>query len=395
VRRVLFCLLILLAGDRTLAALDAKQEELKAIQNRIERLKEELEQSASDRTEAADSLRHSERRISEVNRSLRELRQKQDGLLNDLSRLGGQAQSVQSAAREQEAFLARLLRQRYGQRGDDATRLMLSGRNPSDIQRRMAYFAYIGRARAELIQSRRATLEQLDHLRRDTEARKQDLSSIAREREAQRSALEKERAVRQGMLDKLSERIREQRREIGNLRRDEQRLGQLVEKLRVLAESRKVKKTPAPKPGEKVKTVVDASIAGIDFRKLKGKLGFPVAGEIVARFGQARDSGGPAWKGLFIRARPGQDVRAVATGEVVFADWLRGFGNLLILDHGGGYLSLYSNNESLYKQAGNRVRAGDAVASVGNTGGQEESGLYFELRHLGKPFDPMTWVSGR
>jgi C-terminal peptidase prc len=95
---------------------------------------------------------------------------------------------------------------------------------------------------------------------------------------------------------------------------------------------------------------------------------------------------------LFIRARSGQEVRSVATGEVVFSDWLRGFGNLLIVDHGGGYLSLYSNNESLYKQAGTRVRAGDAVASVGNTGGQEEPGLYFELRHLGKPFDPMTWV---
>jgi septal ring factor EnvC (AmiA/AmiB activator) len=395
VGRVFLSLLLLLAAGRVDAALDAKQEELKAIQSRIERLKEELEQSASDRSEAADSLRTSERRISEVNRSLRELRLKQDSLLSDLTRLGGQARTVESAAREQETHLARLLRERYSQRGNDATRLLLSGRDPGEIQRRMTYFTYIGRARTELIQSRRTTLEQLDQLRQETEARKQDLSNVAREREAQRSALEKQRVVRQGMLEKLSNRIREQRREIGNLRRDEQRLGDLIEKLRVLAESRKSKKAPVAKPGEKVKTVVDASIAGIDFRQLKGKLGFPVAGEIIARFGQARESGAPAWKGLFIRARSGQDVRAVATGEVVFADWLRGFGNLLILDHGGGYLSLYSNNESLYKQPGNRVRAGDAVASVGNTGGQEETGLYFELRHLGKPFDPMTWVSGR
>ena len=395
------CWLLLFLSWPVAAALDDKQDELQSIQRKIERLKEELEQSSEDRSETADSLKHSERRISEVNRGLRELRQKQSQLLAELTRLGGAARSTESEAREQETRLAELLRQRYSQRGDDGTRLLLSGRNPAEIHRRIAYFAYIGRARTALIERHRATLNQLDSLRRDTEARKQDLSSVAREREAQRVALEKEKNVRQGMLDKLSERIRNQRKEIGSLQRDEKRLGNLIEKLRTLAEARKSKK-PAqaktderPKAGEKVKSVADASLAGLEFTKLRGKLAFPVAGEIIARYGQSRDSGGPAWKGLFIRARNGQEVRSVASGEVVFSDWLRGFGNLLIVDHGGGYLSLYSNNESLYKQAGTRVRAGDAVASVGNTGGQEESGLYFELRHLGKPFDPMTWVSAR
>lgn len=399
-RRYLCCLLLLCSGPAP-AALDDKQDELKTIQQKIERLKEELEQSAEDRSETADSLKKSERRISEVNRGLRELRQKQEQLLDELSRLGGAARSAESEARAQEAQLAELLRQRYGQRGDDGARLLLSGKDPAEVQRRIAYFAYIGRARSALIEQHRATLNQLDALRRDTVARKLDLSSVAREREEQRIALEKEKSVRQGMLDKLSERIRSQRKEIGTLQRDEKRLGNLIEKLRTLAEAKKSKKpTPAkpgekPKTGEKVKKVVDASLDGIHFAKLRGKLAFPVAGEIIARYGQARSSGGPAWKGLFIRARSGQEVRSVATGEVVFSDWLRGFGNLLIIDHGGGYLSLYSNNESLYKQAGTRVRAGDAVASVGNTGGQEEPGLYFELRHLGKPFDPMTWVSAR
>jgi septal ring factor EnvC (AmiA/AmiB activator) len=378
------------------AALDSKQDELKSIQQRIERLKEELEQSAEDRSEAADSLKHSERRISEVNRGLRDLRQKQDALLAELERLSGEARATEGEARAQEARLAELLRQRFRQRGDDGARLFLSGKNLAEIQRRIKYFTYIGRARAALIETHRHNLEQLDALRRDTEARKHDLSNVAREREAQRQALEKEKSVRQGMLDKLSQRISQQRKEIGSLQRDEQRLGKLIDKLRNLAEARKSKQaTVAPKPGEKVRKVADASLAGLDFSRLKGKLAFPVAGEIVARFGEARPSGGPAWKGLFIRSRQGQEVRAVATGDVVFSDWLRGFGNLLIVDHGGGYLSLYSNNESLYKQAGTRVRAGDAVASVGNTGGQDEPGLYFELRHQGRPFDPMNWVSAR
>jgi septal ring factor EnvC (AmiA/AmiB activator) len=388
--RLLLCVACLPAW----AAPDSKQEELKAIQARIERLKEELEQSAEDRSEAADSLRHSERRISEVNRNLRDLRRRQDELQVELARLGGEAKLTEAEARDHQARLAELLRQRYRQGGEPMARLLLSGESLADSQRRLAYYAYIGRARATLIAAHRDTLDKLARLRQDTESRKRDLSDVTRQQEAQRGALEKERSARQGMLVKLSERIRQQRKEIGALQRDEQRLGKLIERLRALSEARKAKPAPSPaKPGEKVKRVADASLAGIDFAKLKGKLAFPVAGEIIARFGDGRPGGGPAWKGLYIRARQGLEVRAVASGDVVFSDWLRGFGNLIILDHGGGYLSLYSNNESLYKQAGTRVRAGDAVASIGNTGGQDEPGLYFELRHQGKPFDPITWVA--
>jgi septal ring factor EnvC (AmiA/AmiB activator) len=127
------------------------------------------------------------------------------------------------------------------------------------------------------------------------------------------------------------------------------------------------------------------------FASLRGRLGAPVAGKIVARFGAKRGDG-PAWRGMFIKAPEGTDVRAIAGGRVVFADWLRGFGNLIIIDHGGEYLSIYGNNQSLLKQAGAAVKAGEVIASAGNTGGNEESGLYFELRHLGKAFDPAGWV---
>jgi len=127
------------------------------------------------------------------------------------------------------------------------------------------------------------------------------------------------------------------------------------------------------------------------FVALKGHLRLPVKGTVSNRFGTPRQEGSN-WKGLFIRSQTGGEVKAVAGGRVVFAEWMRGFGNLLIVDHGDGYLSLYSNNESLYKQPGEPVRAGDVVAAVGATGGQDETGLYFELRHQGKPFDPLVWV---
>ena len=119
----------------------------------------------------------------------------------------------------------------------------------------------------------------------------------------------------------------------------------------------------------------------------------PVKGVVSNKFGSARPDSTVLWKGLFLRAAANQPVKAVAAGRVVFADWLRGFGNLLILDHGKGYMSLYGNNETLYKQVGDVLRGGDTIAAVGNSGGNEESGLYFELRHEGQPMDPMKWIS--
>ena len=136
----------------------------------------------------------------------------------------------------------------------------------------------------------------------------------------------------------------------------------------------------------------DNSLSGLEFKKLKGKLRLPVIGELITKFGTKRSNGGPRWKGLFIKAKEGRAVKAIAKGEVVFADWLGGFGNLLILDHGDGYMSLYANNASLLRQVGEIAMAGDTIASVGNSGGNANSGLYFELRYKGKPFNPKPWV---
>ena len=139
----------------------------------------------------------------------------------------------------------------------------------------------------------------------------------------------------------------------------------------------------------------DTSGDGNPFSELKGRLNLPVRGELRNRFGSPREDSGLSWKGLFIAAPAGQDVKAIAAGRIVFADWLRGFGNLLIIDHGDGYMSLYGNNESLYKQVGEASRGGETVAAVGNSGGNMDSGLYFEIRYQGKAFDPLGWVNLR
>jgi len=400
--RIFYALLLFcLAVSTQVTADSGKQDELKDLRTRIQALQAELEQTHEDQSEVTDALKESERSISDTNRGLRNLESRQRKLAQTLKQLASDTETTEAEISSQQIHLAELLREHYVQGGNDALKLMLNGQNPGEVARNIEYYAYIGRARAELIRQHRASLDQLRVLQENTLEQNNALSLIKQERVEQKKTLEAEKQARQQVLYKLSAQIRLQRKEINTLVRDEKRLTRLIEKLaRLAAENAKAAKIVKPKPhasdtakpGQIVKEVVDASLAGLNFSRLKGRLALPVAGEILNKFGQNREGGGPAWKGLFIRARQGHEVRSVGSGKVAFADWLRGFGNLLIIDHGTGYLSLYSNNESLYKQPGDSVRAGDVVATVGSTGGQDEPGLYFELRHQGNPFDPMSWV---
>ena len=190
-------------------------------------------------------------------------------------------------------------------------------------------------------------------------------------------------------LKRIAGEVAKGKREIDRLKKDEARLTRLVEELaRALA----AKPAGPPAKGKTIDQVADASLSAKSFVTLKGRLKLPVRGELMSRFGAAREEGA-TWKGLFIRAETGEPVRAVADGRVVYADWLRGFGNLLILDHGRRYMSLYAYNDGLLRQVGDTVRSGDTIASVGQSGGAGESGLYFELRHDGRAFDPLQWVA--
>ncbi|PWF48574.1 murein hydrolase activator EnvC family protein, partial [Massilia glaciei] len=152
---------------------------------------------------------------------------------------------------------------------------------------------------------------------------------------------------------------------------------------------------PAPEPAAPEPARADVSLGPAApegaFASLRGRLRVPLAGKLGAKFGAKRGSG-PSWKGVFIKADEGSDVKAVAAGRVVFARWMRGFGNLIIVDHGSQYMSIYGNNQALLRREGDAVKGGDPIASAGDTGGNEESGLYFELRHNGKAFDPVGWI---
>jgi septal ring factor EnvC (AmiA/AmiB activator) len=397
------CLALAAAGAKEKAAPAAPtEEELRQLRERIERLQKDLARTEESRGEAADALKASEKAVSEANRALFELASARRALEGDLEQLSRQGASVRAGIAAQQALAEKLLRLQYEGGGADRLRLLLEGRDLADVSRQLAYYGYIQRERAQALARLKEGADEIAALESAARDKRAALAEneAAQARETKR--LEKERAERANVHQRLAGEVSKGRREIGKLKRDEQRLTRLVEEIARELAAREARK-PKPRPPEKgaaprkrgtpVEEVPDASLPATSFASLRGKLRLPVRGELMNRYGSPREEGGATWRGLFIRATSGETVRAVAEGQVVYADWLRGFGNLLILDHGGGYMSLYGYNEGLLRQVGDAVKGGDAVAQVGASGGAEESGLYFELRHEGRPFDPLRWVA--
>ena len=383
--RVLLIAATLCAAGAATAATAPPKEELSQLRGRIEAMQKRLAAAEGVRSEAADGLRDSERAISESNRSLRDLAAKQRAIQARLIDLQQQETRAGNDIESQQRLLARQLYQQYIGNQPDAVKLLLNREDPNRIARDLHYLTYLARMRAEQIRSLRASIRQLDNLEAETKQQSEALAAVQTEQQAQREKIEHEKQTRRDVLQKVARQIESQRHEISKLKRDEQRLARLVEQI-----SQMIARSRAETPRND--RLPDSSTDGSAFAELKGKLSLPVRGELKGRFGRPRADGGLSWKGVFIASQPNQEVRAIAAGRVVFADWLRGFGNLLIIDHGGGYMSLYGNNESLFKQVGQATRGGETIAAVGNSGGNTDYGLYFEMRHQGKAFDPLSWV---
>jgi septal ring factor EnvC (AmiA/AmiB activator) len=369
----------------------AGEQELRELRARIGKLQKDLAAAEESRGEAAEELKQSGKAMSEAHRALFELAQRRKALEAELAGIAAKDREVRAGVAEQEALAGKLLRLQYQQGAADRLRLLLEGRDAATVARQIQYYGYVQRGRADLIVELRRKSEQLAALENDARARRDELAQNESEQAVETRRLEKERAERAAVVAKLAGEIARGRREIGRLKRDEARLTRLVEEI-----ARALAAKPAEKPGARGRTVdrvADASVSAKPFASLRGKLRLPVRGELMNRYGGAREESDGTWKGLFIRAITGEMVHAIADGRVVYADWLRGFGNLLILDHGAGFMSLYAYNEGLLRQVGETVRGGDPVAQVGASGGHPESGLYFELRRNGTPFDPMKWVA--
>ncbi len=311
---------------------------------------------------------------------------------------------------DQQQKLSQQLNQQYLHGNQTYTQLILQSKDPNTIARDAKYYSYIAKARSELIEKMQGNLHKIQSLNEETAEKLQEVEQLKAKQMAEKKALELQKQEKAKIVKSLSQKIAMQRNEISRLKRDEKNLSSLVERLAKLAAKPKAKK-PALASSRKNQTkqthdnesntiakneqLPEESASGISFPSLKGKLRLPVRGELINRFGSSRADTGVNWKGLFIKAPEGNEVKSIASGRVVFADWMRGFGNLIIVDHGDGYMSLYGNNQALLKGVGEIVNSGDTIASVGNSGGNETNGLYYELRKNSVPLDPLSWSSLR
>lgn len=379
-----------------------KQADLRELRTKIEELRKEISSAEGSRTEIADQLKDSERSISQLQRELRELGQEQGGLQASLRELGQQSRQLEAELAQQQSRLERLLHTQYLRGSPGSLQLLLNGDDPSQLARDMHYFGAIARARSQLLAEIEATLQRKQTLAANTRERAAALAAVEEKQKERHGKLLTQREQKKVTLSRISQQIATQKKEIGSLQRDERRMAQLIDRLskliaeraRAAREAARVRKPEAPAarsaPGLENEKLPQA--ASGSFARLRGNLRLPVKGTVTNRFGAPRQEGS-AWKGLFIRSGAGSEVKAIAAGHVVFAEWMRGFGNLLIVDHGDAYLSIYGNNDALLKNVGDAIRGGDTIATVGNSGGNPETGLYFEIRHQGQPVDPLKWAS--
>lgn len=413
-------LLGLLAANVSMAAkqADAVKADLKDVHKKIESLKKELDASTDAHKDAADALKASETAISQAQKKLHEINLKQKQNTAALTQLKQQSLRVSDALAQQQQQLSQLLYQQYVHGNQSYTQLMLENKDPSSVARDLKYFAYIAKARGELIADMQGNLTKIQTLNDTTATKLAEVAALKAKQEAERKALLQQKQEKAKIVKSLSQKITAQRNEISKLKRDEKNLSSLVTKLAKIAAAQKKKRlaqqqakakasqsvASSKKPAEKQpdnqvvaknETLPDNDVDGIRFASLRGKLRLPVRGEVSNRFGAVRADTGVSWKGLFIKAKEGNEVKSIASGQVVFADWMRGFGNLIIVDHGSGYMSLYGNNQALLKSVGENVSGGDTIAAVGNSGGNESHGLYYELRKNSVPFDPLSWSSLR
>jgi len=395
----------LLVAFLLLAALPVKgatrEEDLAALRARIESLRTELEGREGDRREAREALRASEVAISAASRELLAREAEAVQARAAIGQLAARRSAQERALESQQGALGRLLASRVlsggahastGGGAPDFVRVALSGEDLSDAARNLHYLTYVSQAAARMIQAHRSGLAELAALKESSEGKARELAAIEAGSRAEREQLLKDRRERRRVLERIALEVRDAKKRMQTLVADEGRLARLVEEIGKLLQTRpgagyrqvpsridKVPEAPAGAPAS-------------PFSALKGRLRLPVRGELTGRFGTQHAGATASAKGVFIRTADGEQVRSVAPGRVVYADWMRGFGNLLIVDHGEGFLSVYGNNESLLKQTGDAVGPGEILAVSGQSGGNEETGLYFELRHLGKPFDPIGWV---
>ncbi len=369
-QRVVLILLFLFV-DAALA--QDKQKELQQLRSQMQEIQSDLGQQQKQRWVQQQGLMAAEKKIGRQSRELKKLERK---LAEQKQRI--RASKIQQGLNRnslvsQRHTMEQQIRAAYAIGRQDRLKLLLNQQDPAVAGRIMVYHDYFNRSRVHLLDLIQDTLDKLQHAEKEMTTEQKRMSGLQARKQQERRALERSRGKRKQLIAQLNRKISSGGDRLKELKEDEKRLQNLLLQIqeKALQQSRiNARKRP--------------------FKSRKGKMNWPARGKFKARFG-TKKRGGLKWDGVLISAAEGADVKAVYHGKVVFADWLRGFGLMLILDHGDGYMTLYGHNQSLAKQSGDLVSTNEVVAVLGDSGGQTEPGVYFAMRHKGKPVNPSKW----
>jgi septal ring factor EnvC (AmiA/AmiB activator) len=353
-----------------------KERELEQVRDKISDLKKSMDKSASDRDRLTAELQEAEVEISEKRIRLKELERERDFSARRKTELDGQLAKREAELDEESGELADQVRAAYMSGSQERIKLLLNQRDPATIGRLMAYYGYLNEYRSENIEVVTAAIRELAKLRSEVAAEEARIGEIAKTRYDELTKLGRAQDKRQLLLVRLKEKISGEGREVERLAAQEKDLSKLIAELTSILSDYPIS-SEAP------------------FTSHKGRLTWPVAGTLVHDFGQPRAAGQLEWNGVVLAAPRGREVRSVYHGRIEFADWLAGMGLLVIINHGEGYMTLYGYNETILKNAGDWVAPGDVIATIGDSGGQAQPGLYFEIRKGTRPVNPRQWISRR
>lgn len=355
----------------TFAAENAKQQKVDQLKTDIKSLESQLQGFQKEEGDLSGQLRKMEQDAAELYQQLSAVKRKSVDSEVRLGNLKGEQFRLKKDSLVQQSVLAKQLDSAYRMGHQDQIKVLLNQQDPNLVSRMMRYYEYLNESRIEAIKEYQATLQELEQVKRNIQNTQNQLAAQQKDLQTKAEQLSDSRRQREQLLVALTDKIANTD---VRLTKDRQRL-QLLVKL--------VKETLDKN---------DLNWQSKDFRQLKGSLYWPTAGKVVSQFG-SKSHQGISSEGIVISASAGRNVRAVHHGRVVFSDWLRGYGLLIIIDHGSGYMSLYGHNQILSKTVGDWVNAKEVIAEVGDTGGHQHAGLYFAIRHQGKPYNPKSWLA--
>ncbi len=360
-------------GSAQAQTAEENQARLQELQKSITELKERLQQVRNQRDGLKDDIRENESEIGDLLDKIESLKADIQDEQNKLGQLEDERKQLIGQQITAKKQVAQQVRAAYLLGKQSQLKLLLNQNNPQQVSRVMGYYDAILASQNQQLGGYADNLEQLAELEPRLQAKKNSLALQRQRLEQQYQALTEKQQQRRSMVSKLSESLKSGDAQLENLLIDEQRVQSLVSEIATVSRRR-------PPPA-----------IGTAFAQRKGRLSWPADGRLLTRFGNNRIGGKMKWQGVTIAANEGSPVAAIHDGQVVFADYLRGYGLLIILDHGDNYLSLYAHNQALTRSLGENVRVGDIIAQVGNTGGQDQAGLYFEIRYQGEPINPASW----